>query len=110
MSGQDLYEAREEAIKSLKQSMERFAENGRLYAKRNREYRIALRQEILTLKAEGFPVTIIPKLAKGEASVAQAEFDMIVAENAYKASGENINVQKLILRSLEEEISREWKS
>lgn len=106
---QELYKARDSAIKSLQNSMARFAENGKLYAEKNRDYRVILRQEILRLKAEGNPATLIEKLARGTEEVAAAEFSKIVAENAYKASAENINVQKLILRSIEEQITREWR-
>ena len=106
----DLYQERNEAVNSLKKSMERFAENGRLYARMNRDYRVALRQKILELKAKGYAVTLIPKLAKGDPEVAEHELNLIIAENAYKASQENINVQKIILRSIEDEIQREWRS
>ena len=110
MDGTTLYDQRQQAINSLKNSMEKFYQNGVAYAEANRIYRQTMRQKVLALKAEGYAVTLIERLAKGDADVAEAEFNKNVAETLYKASAENINIQKLILRSLEEEIAREWRA
>ena len=47
-------------------------------------------------------------VAKGDKQVADAEFEMIVAEVSYKASNENIMAQKKLYESIEADIKREY--
>lgn len=108
MTGQDLYQQREEIKKSLNHSRDKMYANGVIYAEKTREYRVILAQTILALKAEGIQISILDKVAKGQEAVAQAEFDMITAETLYKTSQENIMIQKKLLDSVEDEIKREW--
>lgn len=108
MNGQTLYEQREEIKKSLHRSMDRMYSNGVDYAEKTRTYRTKLAETILVLKANGIQISILDKVAKGQEAVADAEFEMITAEVLYKASQENIMIQKKLLDSVEEEIRREW--
>lgn len=107
VSGQEYYAERERIKQSLNTSLKRAYENGLEMAERTRDYRQALAQEILALKADGVQVSIIEKIAKGSAEVSQAEFEMIVAEVKYRASNENIMAQKKLFDSIEEDIRRE---
>ena len=107
-SGQELFEARERIRQSLETSLKRAYENGLEMAEKTREYRIALREEVLRLRADGMPVSIVEKIAKGENRVAQAEFEMMVSEVKYKASNENIMAQKKLYESIEADIKREY--
>ena len=108
MSGQTLYEQRDEIKKSLHRSMEKMYSNGVNYAEKTKEYRTILAQTILVLKSNGMQISILDKVAKGQEQVAQAEFEMMTAEVLYKSSQENIMLQKKLLDSVEEEIKREW--
>ena len=56
---------------------------------------------------DGQAQTTLKDLARGAESVAQAEFEMNVAEVKYKASSENIMAQKKLLESVEADIKRE---
>lgn len=108
ISGQELFVEREKIKQSLERSLSRAYDNGMEMAEATREYRISLSQKILELKAEGTPVTIIDKLARGDDAVAMAEFNMIAAEVKYKASNENIMAQKKLFESIEADIRREY--
>lgn len=52
-------------------------------AKAEREYRIALQKEMLKLKTDGFKVTIIPDMARGNEIVANLRLNRDVAESTY---------------------------
>lgn len=108
MSGQTLYAERDEIKRSLHKSMQKMHTNGMAWAEKTRVYRTKLAQMILLLKNQGIQISILEKVAKGQESVAEAEFDMITAEVLYKASQENIMIQKKLLDSIEDEIKREW--
>jgi len=108
MTGQELYEQRDEVKKNLRHSMDKMYTNGVDYAEKTRAYRMLLAQTILALKAEGVQISILDKVAKGQEDVSQAEFEMMKAEVLYKSSQENIMIQKKLFDSLEDEIKREW--
>ena len=101
MSGQELFAERERIKSSLNTSLMRAYDNGIDLAEKTRLYRILLAQTVLELKDKGTQVTILKDLAKGDTKVAQAEFDMNVAEVSYKASNENIMAQKKLFESIE---------
>lgn len=52
-------------------------------AKAEREYKIALQKEMLKLKTDGYKVTIIPDMARGNEIVANLRFNRDVAESTY---------------------------
>lgn len=79
-------------------------------AENERAYRTALAVEVLRLKRSGMPVTVIPDLARGAPEVADLRCARDCSEAVYKASCEAINVLKLKLRTVNEEITREWNS
>ena len=108
VSGQDLFNERERIKASLENSLRRAYDNGIDAAEKTRQYRILMAQTVIALKAEGIQTTIIEKLARGDVSVAQAEFEMNVAEVKYKASLENIMAQKKLFESVEADIKREY--
>lgn len=108
VSGQELFAERERIKNSLERSLSRAYDNGIEAAEKTRTYRILVAQKILALKAEGQAISIIDKIAKGDEAVAQAEFEMNVAEVKYKASNENIMAQKKLYDSIEADIKREF--
>ena len=71
ISGQELFNERERIKERLDASLVRAYENGIDAAEKTRIYRIRLAQKIMRLKADGTPITIIEKLAKGEEEVAK---------------------------------------
>ena len=108
VSGQELFMERDRIKNSLETSLKRAYDNGIDAAEKTRLYRILVAQKILSLKADGFPVSIVDKVAKGDKKVAYAEFEMNVAEVKYRASNENIMAQKKLYDSIEADIKREY--
>lgn len=93
----------DEAVKSI-----RF--RGRDYAESESKYRSALAKEILRLRdEEGYPVTLVPDLARGNPEVAQLKVERDCAESLYKSALEAINVNKLRIKVLENQHDREWR-
>lgn len=93
----------DEAVKSI-----RF--RGRDYAEAESKYRSALAKEILRLRdEEGYPVTLVPDLARGNPEVAQLKVERDCAESLYKSALEAINVNKLRIKVLENQHDREWR-
>lgn len=58
----------------------------REFASKERVYRIALAQKILTLKAGGMAVTAAQDVARGDQHVADKKYERDVAEGAYEAA------------------------
>lgn len=64
-----------------------------------REYRKALSQEILTLKAQGLPVTLIADIARG--NVADLKFERDLSEGQFKAAVEAVGALKTVSSMLQ---------
>lgn len=109
-SGQELLKAREDVKTRLLREIDRISTNGIEYAEKTREYRKIYATTILALKEKGAPATLIKEIAKGDADVAHAEFEMMVAEVKYAAAKENVMATKKLLDSIEEDIKREYYS
>lgn len=91
-----------EAIKLLRM-------NGNNLAAAERDYKITLREEALKMRAEkDMPVTLINQVIYGVPEVAEKRFKRDIAETMYNSNLEYINVTKLKLRLLENQLSREW--
>ena len=110
ISGQELYSERDQIKKSLNNSNMRAYENGMEAAEKTRAYRMALSRKVMELKNQGIQISILRELAKGSEEVADAEFEMNVAEVKYRASNENIMIQKKLLDSIEADINREYRN
>lgn len=104
----DLWQQIERKIKELELSVKELRKSGKEYAEAQRTYRTLLAQEILRLRAEGMPVTIIGDLARGNDKVADAKFNEVSTEAVYKANEEAINSVKLQIRVIESQKNQEW--
>lgn len=93
--------------KRLTDGVRMMAQHGKEYAKAEMDYKIALAQEALKLRADGMPVTLIDKVVYGQC--AKERFDRDVAEVMYKTAQENINSIKLQIRIIDAQIEREWR-
>ena len=82
--------------------------NGQKLAEAERDYKICLRQEALKLRANDMPVTLINQIVYGIPEVADKRLQRDIAEATYTANQEHINVTKLKLRILENQLAREW--
>ena len=105
----DLYNDLQQKIKELNISIKKLRETGTEYAEAEKEYKITLRQEALKLRNEkNMPVTLIQQIVYGVPEVAEKRFKRDVAEAIYKANQEAINVLKLQIRIMENQIQREY--
>lgn len=104
----DLYEQIQRLTNELDQSIKQLAKNGEALAEAERNYKMTLRKEALKLKADNTAVTFINLTIHGIPDVANARFDRDVAEANYKANQEHINITKLKLKLLENQLAREW--
>ena len=82
--------------------------SGVTLAQNERDYRVALRTEMLALRADGMPASMVGDVARGTPNVAELKLRRDCSEAVYKASQEAINVHKLQLRIIDAQINREW--
>lgn len=94
----------------LKERPEQLKALGKALAEAERAYRVALRKEMLGLRASGLPASMVADVARGEKGVADLKCVRDCAEAVYKTEGEAINVDKLRLRLLDAQMQREWTS
>lgn len=89
------------AIRSLRKT-------GEDYAKAYTDYRIAVAQELVKLKNEGYAITLAGDIARGKPEIAKLKFKEISSEAIYKANLESINALKLEIKILSNQIDKEW--
>lgn len=92
----------------LDRAVQELKPRGRKKAETEREYRMALSKRLTVLRAEGQPVTHLLDIAKGEEYIANLRMERDIAESLYDSAVEAINAQKLKIRILEGQLSREW--
>ncbi len=89
------------ASQRLSKSADALFTLGRSKAEAERDYRLALAQEILKLRAENVPVTIIENLAKG--NVSELLFQRDLADGQFQAgikAADAIKVQVSALQTI----------
>ena len=96
--------------KQLDISIRQLRKSAEDYATAYTDYRIALAKELISLKEEGYAITLAGDIARGKPSIAKLKFDEITKEAVYKANQEAIQAIKLQIRLLDSQISREWHS
>lgn len=107
---QDLINELGERSARLDAALRTLSTRGKEYAQAEQKYRTALAQEILIERDKGTPVTIINDVCRGKASIAKLRMERDIAETMYKSASETINVYKIQLRIVENQIDREWHS
>jgi hypothetical protein len=107
----DLYLELEKKIKDLNVSLKKLRETGSDFAEAERDYKITLRQEALKLRNDDkLPVTLIQQIIYGVPEVADKRFNRDVKEAIYKSNQEAINVLKLQIRIMENQLEREYRN
>lgn len=104
----ELWQQREVIKKQLDDALKTLRGNGIEYCEAERLYQIEKSKEIMRLKNEGYPATLILGIVKGLENIAELDFNRNKSEVVYKANQEAINIKKLELKSLESDIAREW--
>lgn len=108
-SGQDLVNALREQRKLLIDTVQAMKVTGRYLAQATKDYKIALRKEILRLHtSDGVAWTACYDLALGEDTVAELRFKRDIRQSDYDVCIEKINSVKLEIRLLEGEIKQDW--
>lgn len=108
-SGQDLINALREQRRLLIDTVQAMKVIGRQLAQATKEYKIALRKEILRLHvSDGVAWTACYDLALGEDTVAELRFKRDIRQSDYDVCIEKINSVKLEIRLLEGEIRQDW--
>lgn len=92
----------------LPNGVHQIAKYGVEYAKREKEYRVLVKQETLKAQTTGTPATLIRDIVRGSENVANAKLERDKADALYKAAQESVNINKLTAKILEEQIKREW--
>lgn len=98
----------EEKNKLLDRAINDLAKNGYDLAEKEKNYKIAVNQKALELRADDMPVTLINQVIYGYEKIAQLRFDRDNAEVKYNSNQEYINLLKLQIRILESQLNREY--
>lgn len=93
---------------ALDNAINQLGNRAREYAKAYTEYRVALAQELLKLKNEGYAITLAGDIARGKREIASLKFKEIETEALYKANLERINALKLEIKLISNQIDKEW--
>jgi hypothetical protein len=78
------------------------------YAKAYTNYRVALAKELVKLKEEGYAITLAGDIARGKPDIAHLKYEEISKEAIYKANMESINVLKLQIKIIQEQLNKEY--
>lgn len=98
----------EELNNLLTSALSEYKKRGQDYAKAYKNYRVKVAQKLLQLKADGMPVTISYDIARGDEEVANAKEQEIITECLYKSCQEAVNVYKLKIKILQENINKDY--
>ena len=104
----DLFLEQQEKSKLLDIALSLLSTRGREAAQAEQNYRIAKSKVMIEKRTDGVPTTILGDLTKGDPEIALLKFKLDCAEVSYKANLEALNVYKLQIKMLDEQISREW--
>ena len=104
----DLWQEIQEKKEKLNKAIDTLARNGRDLAEKERDYKMAVNKKALQLRAEDMPVTLINQVIYGYEDIADLRFKRDTAEVVYNSNLEYINVIKLVLRILENQLDREY--
>lgn len=105
---QDLVLEIQERSKQLDVALSVLKRRGSEYADAERNYRIAIAQKILLERDKGTPVTIMSDICRGSREIADLRFKRDVAEVMYKSALEAVQVIKINMRVIDNQINREY--
>lgn len=105
---QDLMQEMNRMKDELHRSMKMLRQNGEWLAEKEHDYQVLKAQTWLILKNDGCTSTELSNTIKGQPDVAEAMLERDKAKVMYEANLEHINVVKLELRVVENQIAREW--
>lgn len=104
----ELWRALEDSKRELYQSLDEMREWGLKRAMAEHDYKVVLKQKVLEEKAKGTAIGIIDKTCYGIDEVATARLQRDIADTQYEVAKEKVNANKLSMRVLDAQMSREW--
>ena len=93
----------------LNKAIKIIKERGKSKAIAERDYRVELAKEILRLRLEGMPVTIISDLCRGNEKIAELKMNRDIAETLYESNLQFIYSTKLNIDIVMKQIEAERK-
>jgi hypothetical protein len=106
---QDLINELNEYRQNLDRTIGNLETRGKIKAKAERDYRIALAKKILELRANGIPVSIINDLARGDEKIANLKMKRDIEESLYESNMQRIYECKINIDWLQSQIEAERK-
>ncbi len=104
----ELWQEIQEKQKMLDKAIKELAQNGYKLAECERDYKIAVNKKALELRSQDLPVTLINQVIYGYEDIAKLRFERDTAQVKYNANLEYIQTIKLMIRILENQLSREY--
>lgn len=104
----ELWQEIQEKQKMLDKAICELAQNGYKLAECERDYKIAVNKKALELRSQDVPVTLINQVIYGYDDIAKLRFERDTAQVKYNANLEYIQTIKLMIRILENQLSREY--
>jgi len=104
----DLITDLQQETKILSASINRLTQTGRAAAQADHDYRVALAQKILILRADGMQATLMSDVCRGDKEIAKLRLERDISQTIYQANLEVINACKLKIRIMDSQLSREW--
>lgn len=98
----------EEEVQKLEKTIYSLKDLGEKFAIAQRDYNVILNVKSLEMKANNLPATFITNIVKGDKDVAEARLKRDIAETNYDTAKEYLQIQKLKLRLMEAQVSREF--
>ena len=108
MENLELYTERDNLVRSMHTALKECAIRGTHLSKAEHDYKVALAKFVLTERAKGTPATLIKDIALGDEEVAGLRLKRDIAKSAYDTAKDAVNVYKLNVRLVENQIEREW--
>ena len=81
---------------------------GMAKANAEHDYKVAMSETALQMKAGGIPATLINTVIHGYGDVAKLRLKRDIAESQYEVVKESINLLKYQIKIVENQINREW--
>jgi hypothetical protein len=104
----DLYLEIQDKVKALDEAIEELESLAYRKAKSNQEYKVVKAQVSFTLKAQGYPVSLIADICYRDEELSDSLHEKDLAESLYEVCQEKINALKLNIRLLENQLAREY--
>ena len=108
MDGLQLYQELDAKQRLLDRAVSELRERGTALAQAERDYKAAKAKAILDEREKGTPATITLDLVMGDDEVSLKRFKRDCCKTLYQSAFEFIQVTKLEMRLLENQISREY--